>query len=51
MGNARTPTLDLHRRMVRIRLFEYRFSSWDELREEGRWWSREERGIWARYER
>jgi len=32
-------------RYVRARVFRYRYSTWDELRRTGRWWSRLEEGI------
>lgn len=35
------PFPDAPPRYVRARLYEYRFTSWRELREDRRWWNRE----------
>ena len=32
---------------IRILRYEYRFSTWGELREDGLWWDRRELGVWA----
>ncbi len=33
-------------RLVRAVLYEYQFTNWQERRESGRWWNREEKGIY-----
>ncbi|MEZ5332483.1 MAG: lipase maturation factor family protein [Thermoanaerobaculia bacterium] len=44
---AADPFAGARPRFVRARLYRYRFTDWEALRREGRWWSRELLGIYA----